>query len=198
MHFGQLGWIDLWSLDDFNFSNLDVFQWINVGNFFSDFLLNNFWGEQVENLSGIRFGNFFSNDFVNFSSDWFLLGALGTIGFWFLVWRLFSSFGVIDNEFDFSPSESVLIWGQIRLHLGDNSSSDCIFDFFKTLSSVCACVSERFRLEWSGCFQFEPLFSRKRINYFLFHSLFTEVFLIFSLSHWMVIIKSLYLLKILN
>jgi hypothetical protein len=110
MHFGQLGWIDLWSLDDFNFSNLDVFQWINVGNFFSDFLLNNFWGEQVENLSGIRFGNFFSNDFVNFSSDWFLLGALGIIGFWFLVWRLFCEGNSEDSQ-DISISGFAILNG---------------------------------------------------------------------------------------
>ena len=40
-----------------------------------------------------------------------------------------SSLGLIDNEFDLSPMEGVLIGGQISLHLSYNSSLDAVFDF---------------------------------------------------------------------
>ena len=40
------------------------------------------------------------------------------------------SFGLINNELNFSPVETILVGGKIGLHLGDNSSSHSIFDLF--------------------------------------------------------------------
>lgn len=40
-----------------------------------------------------------------------------------------SSLGLINDEFDFSPMEGVLVGGQISLHLSYNSSLDAVFDF---------------------------------------------------------------------
>jgi hypothetical protein len=41
-----------------------------------------------------------------------------------------SSFSLIDNKFDFSPMESILVRCKISLHLRYNSSLNAIFNFF--------------------------------------------------------------------
>ena len=40
-----------------------------------------------------------------------------------------TSSSIINNKFDFSPSESILVWSKIRLNRSNNSSSDAIFNF---------------------------------------------------------------------
>jgi hypothetical protein len=40
-----------------------------------------------------------------------------------------SAFGLVDDELDFAPVEGVLSWGEIGLHLGNNSTLDAVFDF---------------------------------------------------------------------
>lgn len=47
VHFGELGSINFWSLDDFNFSNFNVLYGVNVGDFLGDFLFDYFRSEQV-------------------------------------------------------------------------------------------------------------------------------------------------------
>lgn len=69
MHFSELALVDFGSLDDFDLSDLDVLDWINVGDFLGDLFLNNFRGEKLEDVSGVGLGDLFSNDFVHFSSD---------------------------------------------------------------------------------------------------------------------------------
>ena len=36
----------------------------------------------------------------------------------------------VNDEFDFSPSESVLVGSEVRLHLTDDSAADVVFDLF--------------------------------------------------------------------
>ena len=81
MHFTEFVEVDVGSLDDFNFSDLDVLDGIDGAHFFGDFLFNDFTGEEVEDLGGVGFGNFFGNYIVDFLSDDFLLGREGVVGF---------------------------------------------------------------------------------------------------------------------
>ena len=74
VHFRKLGGIDFWSLDDFDLSDFNVLDWINMGDFLGDFLFNDIRGEKFKDISGVGLGDFLGNDFVNFSSDGFLLG----------------------------------------------------------------------------------------------------------------------------
>jgi hypothetical protein len=41
-----------------------------------------------------------------------------------------SSFGLVDDKFNFSPMEAVLVGSKVSLHLSNNSTLDAIFDFF--------------------------------------------------------------------
>lgn len=41
-----------------------------------------------------------------------------------------SSFGLINNEFNLSPVEAILVGSEVSLHLGDDSAFDAILDFF--------------------------------------------------------------------
>ena len=178
MHFAEFVEVDVGSGDDFNFSNLDVLDGIDGGDFLADLLLDSFTGEEVEDLSDIGLADLFGNDIIDSFSDDLLLRAEGIVGFSFLVGRFpgegdhedseevsilsldftdgfdecfsllderaelisggvdtvergdcVSSLGLIDNEFDLSPMEGVLIGGQISLHLSYNSSLDAVFDF---------------------------------------------------------------------
>lgn len=233
MHLSELVLINFWSLNDFDLSDFNVLNWINVRNFFGNFFLNNFRSEKLKDFSSIGFSDFLSNDLVHFSSDWLLLWRLSIIGFALLVgwfsgkgnseysqnvsilrftvlngfnecFSFFdqraefisghvnavercdglSSLSLINNKFDFSPVESILVGSKIWLIGRYNSSFDTIFDFFETLGSVGTGEAKWFWLERSRCFELEPLLSRKWINNFLFHAFLTEVFFIFSLSHW--------------
>ena len=73
VHFRKLGGIDFWSLDDFDFSYFNVLDGVNVRDFLGDFLLDDFRGEKLQDVSGVGLGDFFGDDFVHFSSDGFLL-----------------------------------------------------------------------------------------------------------------------------
>ena len=86
VHFRKLSGIDLWSLDDLDLSDLDVLDWVNVGNFLGDFLLDDFRSEELQHVSGVRLGNFSGDDFVDLSSHGFLLRGLGVVGLALLVW----------------------------------------------------------------------------------------------------------------
>lgn len=73
VHFRKLGGIDFWSLDDFDLSDFNVLDWINMGDFLGDFLFNDIRSEKFKDISSVGLGDFLGNDFVNFSSDGFLL-----------------------------------------------------------------------------------------------------------------------------
>ena len=201
VHLGKFVLINFWSLNHFDLSDFNVLHWIDVWDFFGYFFLDNFWCKKLQHISGVRFGNFFGDDFVHFSSDWLLLGWLGIVGFTFLVWWLsgesygensqdvsilrftilnclnksfslfnewaklisghvdsikgsdsLSSFSLVDDQFDFSPMESILIGGEIRLICWYDSTFDAVLNFLETLSSVGTCESEWFGLERGGSF----------------------------------------------
>lgn len=85
MHFTKLLRINLWSLDDLDLSDLDVLERIDGRDLFGNLLLNNLTGEQVQKLSGIGLGNFLSDDLVDSSSDFLLLGSQSIVGLLLLV-----------------------------------------------------------------------------------------------------------------
>jgi hypothetical protein len=73
VHFVKLVEIKVRSLDDFDLSDLDVLNGIDRTDFLGDLLFNDLTGEEIEDLGGVGFGNFFCDDFVDLSSDDFLL-----------------------------------------------------------------------------------------------------------------------------
>ena len=85
VHFAELVEVNVRSLDDLDFSDLDVLDWIDRADLLGDFLLNDFTGEEVKDLSCVGLRDFLGNDFVDFSADNFLLGAKGIIGLALLV-----------------------------------------------------------------------------------------------------------------
>lgn len=85
MHLGELGGIDFWSLDHFDFSNSDVLDGIDWGNILGDLLLDDLAGEQVEKLGGVGLGNFLLYNIVDPLSDLFLLGSKSVVGLSLLV-----------------------------------------------------------------------------------------------------------------
>lgn len=81
VHFSELGRVDFWSLNDFNFSNFNVLYGVDMGDFLGDFLFDYFRSEQVQNLGGVGLNDLFSDDFVHLSSDGLLLRRLGVVSF---------------------------------------------------------------------------------------------------------------------
>jgi glycosylphosphatidylinositol transamidase (GPIT) subunit GPI8 len=73
MHFTEFVEIDVRSLDNFDFSNLDVLDGVNRGNLLSDLLLDDLTGEEVKDLGSVGFSNFLGNDIVDSLSDDLLL-----------------------------------------------------------------------------------------------------------------------------
>lgn len=73
MHFSEFTRVNFWSLNNFNFSNFDVFDGVDMGDFLGDFLFNYFRSEQVQHLGGVGLGDLFGNNFVHFVSDCLLL-----------------------------------------------------------------------------------------------------------------------------
>ena len=73
MHLIEFVEIEVRSLDHFYLSDLDVLNGIDGTDFLGDLLFDDFTGEKIEDLGGVGFGNFFCDDFVDLSSDDFLL-----------------------------------------------------------------------------------------------------------------------------
>ena len=81
MHFSELDGINLWSLDDFDFSNSDVLDWIDGKDFLGDLLFNDVVSEKLQKLGGVGFGDFSGNDVIDSLSDFLLLGRKSIVGF---------------------------------------------------------------------------------------------------------------------
>lgn len=95
MHFGKFSSIDLWSLDNFNFSNSDILNWVDGCHFLGDCFFKNLTGEKIKEMGSVGFADFFSNHFIDSFSDLLLLGSQGVVSFSLLVGR-FAGEG--DNE----------------------------------------------------------------------------------------------------
>ena len=104
VHFRQLWGIDLWSLDDFDLSDLYVLHWVNVRDLLSDLLLNSLWSEQLQNVSCVWLGHFLGNDLVDLSSDGLLLGWLGVVSLGLLT-------GWLSGEGNSEGSQDITILG---------------------------------------------------------------------------------------
>ena len=179
MHFREFVEIDFGSLNDFHFSDSDVFDWVNPRNLFRNLLFDDIGSEKIENVSGVGLGDFSINEIGDSLSDFLLLRAEGVVRFSFLVrgfpgagdgenskhisvvgfdvldclnkrFSLFDErtelvsggvdsvetgdcsvgFDVVDDEFDFPPTKSVLVRGEVRLHLTNDSASDVVFNLF--------------------------------------------------------------------
>ena len=108
MEFGKLGIIYFGSLDNLDLSNSDVLDGVDGVDFSSDLLLNNFGGEEIENLSGVGLSDFLGNDFVHSASDFFLLGAQSIVGLLLLVGG-FPSEGNRENSDNIAISWSAVL-----------------------------------------------------------------------------------------
>jgi hypothetical protein len=95
-------------LDDLDFSYLDVFDWINSGNFLGDLLFNDFTGEKLQDLSGVGFRNFFGDNVIHSLSDNLLLGGKSIVGLSLLVVGL-SSEGNGENSDDVSVGRFTIL-----------------------------------------------------------------------------------------
>jgi len=73
MHFIKFVEIEVRSLDNFDLSDLYVLNGIYGTDFLGDLLFDNFTGEEIEDLCGVGFRDFFCDNFVDLSSDDFLL-----------------------------------------------------------------------------------------------------------------------------
>lgn len=162
MHLGELGGVNFWSLDHFDFSNSNILDGIDWGNVLGDLLLDDITGEQLEELGSVGLGNFLLYNIIDPLSDLFLLGSKSVVGLSLLVGgfpgesnhedshdvpikrtAILDSFnkgssllnysrelvashvntieasegitasGLINNELDFSPGESILVGGEI-------------------------------------------------------------------------------------
>jgi hypothetical protein len=178
VHFVQLVEVKVGSLDNFNFSNLNVLDGVDWRDFLSDLFLDNFTGEEVKYLGGVGLCNFFCDYLIDLSSDDFLLRRKSIVSFALLICRLscegnnkysknisilrfyirdslnqsfslfnegaklitssinsvetgnrLSSLGLINNQFNLSPVEGILVRSKIGLHLADDSTFNTIFDF---------------------------------------------------------------------
>ena len=178
MNFSKFSVVELWSLKDFDFSHSNVSNWIDGINFLCNFLFNCFTGKKTEKFGSISIGNLFVDDFINSSSNLFLLRSqsivcflllslgfsgecnnkysnnISILGFTVLygldqcfsffyqrrklisshintieTCKSISASCFINNKFDFSPSESILIRSKISLISCYNSTSNTIFNF---------------------------------------------------------------------
>jgi hypothetical protein len=126
VHFVKLVEIKVRSLDDFDLSDLDVLNGIDRTDFLGDLLFNDLTGEEIEDLGGVGFGNFFCDDFVDLSSDDFLLWAKGIISLALLICWLSS-----ESYNEYSQNISVL-----RLNIGNGfNESFSLFDEWAELIS---------------------------------------------------------------
>ena len=85
VHLAQLVEINVGSLDNLDLSDLDVLDWIDGGDLLGDLLLDDFRGEEIEDLGGVGLGNLLGNDVVDSLSDELLLGGEGVVGLALLV-----------------------------------------------------------------------------------------------------------------
>lgn len=88
MHLTEFVEVNIGSLDNFDFSDLNVLDWVNRGDFLGDLLLNDLTGEQVQHLSSVGLSDLFGDDVVDSFADDLLLGGQSIVGFAFLVGRL--------------------------------------------------------------------------------------------------------------
>lgn len=85
MHFAQFIDINVRSLDNFNFSYLDVLHGVDAWDFLGNLFLNDLAGEEVEDLGDVGFGDLLGNNIINSFTNDFLLRWEGIVGLWFLV-----------------------------------------------------------------------------------------------------------------
>ena len=74
MHFAELIEVNIGSLDDLDFSDLNVLDGVDGGNLLGDLLLDNLTGEEVKNLGSVGFSNLLGNNIVDAFADNLLLG----------------------------------------------------------------------------------------------------------------------------
>ena len=108
MEFSQFGIINFRPLDDFNFSNPNVFNRVDSINFTGNLLFDNFRSEQVEDLGGVGFCDFFGNHLIHSASDFLLLGTQSIVGLLLLVGG-FTSKGNRENSDNISISRSAVL-----------------------------------------------------------------------------------------
>jgi len=74
MHFTELIEVNIGSLDNLDFANLNILDWIDGRDFLGDLLFDNLTGEEVKNLGSVGFGNLLGNDIIDAFADNLLLG----------------------------------------------------------------------------------------------------------------------------
>ena len=104
MHLAQLIEIHVGSLDDLDLSDLDVLDGVDGRDFLGDLLLDDFRGEEVEDLGGVGLGDLLGHDVVDSLSDDLLLGREGVVGLALLV-------GGLAGEGDDEDSQHVSVLG---------------------------------------------------------------------------------------
>ena len=109
VEFGELGGVNLWPLDDLNLSNSDVLDRVDSVDFLGNLLLDNFGGEEVEDLGGGGFSDLLGNDLVHAASDLLLLRAEGIVGLLLLVCRF-------SGEDDGENSDNISVLGSAILN----------------------------------------------------------------------------------
>jgi hypothetical protein len=104
VHFAKLVEINVRSLDDLDLSDLDVLDGVDGGDLLGDLLLNDLTGEEVEDLSGVGFSHFLSDNVVDSLSDDFLLGGKSVVGLSLLV-------GGLPGEGNHEHSQDISVLG---------------------------------------------------------------------------------------
>lgn len=74
MHFAELIEVNIGSLDDLDFADLNVLDGVDGGDLLGDLLFDNLTGEEVKNLGSVGFGNLLGNDIIDAFADNLLLG----------------------------------------------------------------------------------------------------------------------------
>jgi hypothetical protein len=74
VHFTELIEVNIGSLNDLDFADLNVLNGVDGGDLFGDLLFDNLTGEKVKNLGSVGFCNLLGNNIIDAFTDNLLLG----------------------------------------------------------------------------------------------------------------------------